>query len=109
MKRAVFVVGLALLGITAGTAQATLRVESSSTGLTVLDKNGFGSTTTISAATQGGNPVYVVLTSSTSLDFIKYDFGPNCSEGSTNTRAVCKRLSGKINLNMAGGSDDVFV
>lgn len=100
---------VALLGVLAAPAQATLRVESSSSGLNVIDKNGFGSTTTISAATQGGDPVYVVLTSSTSLDFIKYDFGPNCSEGSTNTRAVCKRLSGKLNLNMAGGNDTVFV
>ncbi len=52
--------------------------------------------------------MYVVLTDSTSLDFIKFDFGPNCSQGSTNTRAVCKRLSGKLNLNMGGGNDHVF-
>ena len=98
-----------LLGLATAPAQATLRVESSTTGLTVLDKNGFGSNTTISAATVGGDPVYVVLTDSTSLDFIKYDFGPNCSEGSTNTRAICKRLSGKLNLSMAGGNDHLFL
>ncbi len=99
---------LVLFALFAAPAQATLRVESSSAGLNVIDQNGFGSTTTIAAATQGGNPVYVVITDSTSLDFIKYDFGPNCSEGSTNTRAVCKRLSGKLNLSMGGGNDHVF-
>jgi hypothetical protein len=99
---------LFLFGLFAVPAQATLRVESTSTGLNVIDKNGFGSTTTIAAATQGGNPVYVIITDSTSLDFIKYDFGPNCSQGSTNTRAVCKRLSGKLNLSMGGGNDHVF-
>src|SRR4051794_39824965 len=109
MKRAVFVVGVALLGITAAPAQATLRVESSSTGLTVLDKNGFANTLTITAATQGGNPVYLLVTDSFDLDFVKYEFGPNCSAGATGDKAVCKRLSGKINMNMAGGSDDVFV
>src|SRR4051794_9829789 len=109
MKRAVFVVGVALLGITAAPAQATLRVESSSTGLTVLDKNGFANTLTITAATQGGNPVDLLVTDSFDLDFVKYEFGPNCSAGATGDKAVCKRLSGKLNLNMAGGSDDVFV
>src|SRR3954470_17938008 len=109
MKRAVLVLALGLLGIAAAPAQATLRVESSSAGLTVLDKNGFANTLTITAATQGGNPVYLLVTSSFDFDFVKYEFGPNCSAGATGDKAVCKRLSGKINMNMAGGSDDVFV
>src|SRR3954447_9398790 len=100
---------LVLLSIAAGPAQATLRVESSSAGLTVLDKNGFANTLTITGATQGGNPVYLFVTDSFDLDFVKYEFGPNCSAGATGDKAVCKRLSGKLNLNMAGGSDDVFV
>ena len=58
------------LGVTAAPAQATLFVKSDSTGLVVQDKNGFGSTVTITAATQGGNPVYLIEHLSSSLDFI---------------------------------------
>jgi Ca2+-binding RTX toxin-like protein len=64
---------------------------------------------TITAATQGGNPVYLVEHLSSSLDVFKFDFGPNCSEGSVNTKAVCKRLSGKLNLALGGGNDSVHV
>src|SRR3954466_1171789 len=96
---------LAVLCLGAAPAHATLRVESHSTGLIVQDKNGFGSTVTITAATQGGDPVYLIEHLDTSLDFFKFDFGPNCSEGAVNTKAVCKRLSGKLNLAMGGGED----
>ncbi len=47
---------LVLFALGAAPAGATLRVESTSTGPNVIDKNGFGSTTTISAATQGAIP-----------------------------------------------------
>ncbi len=43
------------------------------------------------------------------MTLFKFDFGANCSQGAVNTKAVCKRLSGALNLAMGGGKDLVQV
>src|SRR4051812_12685903 len=99
---------LLLVGLAAGPAQATLLVKSDSTGLLVQDKNDLGDSMRVVSATQGGNPVYVVENNN-AFDVFKFDLGANCSQGSTDSKAVCKRFSGKLNLAMKGGNDEVRV
>ena len=82
---------LAVLCLGAAPADATLHVESSSTGLLAQDKNGFGGTVTISAATLGGNPVYLIQHDSADVDVIKFDIGANCQQGATNNKATAMR------------------
>ena len=96
------------LGLTAAPAQATLLVRSDSTGLTVADQNGLDDTVRVTGGTQNGNPVYVVQNLNAG-DVFKFDRRDNCSAGSTGDTAVCKRFSGKLNLNVASGDDDLRV
>ncbi len=102
------VVLLALAAATAAPAQATLLVRSDSTGLLVQDKNGIGDRVVVSAATQGGNPVYVVINNN-SFDVFKFDRQAGCSQGSTDNRVVCQKISTKLNLAMGSGDDVVNV
>src|SRR5215208_6649161 len=95
-----------LLALVAAPAQATLLVKSDSTGLLIQDKNGIGDRVLVTSGTQGGNPVYVV-TNQNVFDVFKFDRRDNCSQGATDDKVVCKRLSGKLNLAMAGGDDEV--
>src|SRR4051794_23068149 len=94
------------LGLVAAPAQATLLVKSDSTGLLIQDKNGIGDRVLITSGTQGGNPVYVI-TNQNAFDVFKFDRQANCSAGASEDKSVCKRMSGKLNLGMAGGDDEV--
>jgi RTX calcium-binding nonapeptide repeat (4 copies) len=107
VRRLAALTSLVFLGAVAP-ASATLLVKSDSTGLLVQDKNGIGDKVIITSGTQGGNPVYVV-TNNNDFDVFKFDFQANCSQGATSDKAVCKRISGKLNLAMAGGDDKVNV
>jgi Ca2+-binding RTX toxin-like protein len=100
------VAGLLCLG--AAPAQATLFVQSDSTGLLVKDETGNGDELTILSGTRGGDPVYVVQ-STNPFDFFKFRFGANCSQGATGDKAVCNRLSGKLNMDTGFASDFVDV
>ena len=97
---------LLLLVVGAAPAQATLLVRSDTGGLLVQDKNGLGDRVNISSGTQGGNPVYVI-TNANPFDVFKFDRQANCSAGATDETAVCKKVSGRINLAMVGGDDVV--
>jgi Ca2+-binding RTX toxin-like protein len=110
-RRLALPAALALLGIAAAPAQATLEVSSNATdGLIVLDKSGaivFGDRVTISTSTSGGEPVYLV-TSTNPADLFKFDFKLGCAAHPTAAdTAICVRLRGKLNLRMEGGNDNV--
>jgi len=97
---------LALFGVGAPSAHATLEVSSNSTdGLIVVDKHGLPDRVLIQASVSQGDPVYFV-TSSSPIDLFKFDFKQGCSPHDGNT-AVCQKLRGKINVAMAGGNDDL--
>src|SRR4051812_34328586 len=99
---------LLLLCLAAAPAHATLLVKSDSTGLLIQDKNGIGDRVVVTSGTQGGNPVYVV-TNQNSFDVFKFDRQAGCSAGATDDKSVCRRFSGKLNLGMAGGDDEITV
>ncbi len=97
-----------LLCLGAAPAQATLLVQSGSSGLIVQDKNGLGDRVNVLAATLGGNPVFVVENNN-AFDVFKFDRRAGCNPGSTSNRVVCAYNNGKLNLGMAGGDDQVRV
>ena len=97
---------LLLLGLGAVPAQATLRVTSGSSGLRVFDKNGLSDTVLVSAATLGGDPVFVV-TNQNAFDVFKFDRGAGCNPGSSSDKVVCSYGNGRIDMDMGDGSDFV--
>jgi hypothetical protein len=103
MKRAVLVVALALLGIAAAPAQATLLVKSTTTdGLFVQDKNGLNDIVTIS----GFGATAYRIDNTNSTDFFDFDFQAGCSDGG-NRRATCNRFGPKMEIQLLGGDDSL--
>ena len=97
---------LGVLTLVAGPAQATLRVSSGSSGLRVSDNNGLSDQLVISAATLGGNPVFVVINNN-AFDVFKFDRQAGCNPGSSSERVVCSYGNGDIRLTMGDGNDQV--
>ncbi len=95
---------LGLLCLGAAPAQATLRVTSGSSGLRVSDKNGLDDRVVVSAATLGGNPVFVVANNNP-LDIFKFDRQAGCNPGSSDNKVVCSYGNGRIDLDMRDGDD----
>jgi Ca2+-binding RTX toxin-like protein len=109
MRLAVALAALALGLVSAAPAHATLLVRSDSTGLLVQDKNDLGDRVVISATvSSGGSPRYLV-TNNNAFDIFKFDRQAGCSAGDSDNQVVCSRASGKLNLAMAGGDDEVRV
>src|SRR4051794_3250818 len=107
IRRLALPIAVALLGVGAAPAHATLEVSSNSTdGLIVKDKNGISDLVSITSGTSQGDPVYFI-TSTNPTDVFKYDLKQGCSQGSSGQKAVCQRLRSKINLAMGGGDDIV--
>ena len=95
---------LGVIALGAVPAQATLRVSSGSSGLRVSDNNGLSDRLVISAATLGGNPVFVVINNN-AFDVFKFDRQAGCNPGSSGERVVCSYGNGDIRLTMRDGND----
>jgi RTX calcium-binding nonapeptide repeat (4 copies) len=92
---------LVLLGTAAAPAEATLRVSSGAGGLVVTDLNDLSDDVSVTAATLGGQPVFLVQNKNL-LDIFKFQHRPGCSVGATDDKSVCVRGNGKVTMNMAG-------
>ena len=97
-----------LLCLAEAPAQATLLVRSDSTGLLVQDKNDLSDRVVVSAGIRNGNPAYVV-TNNNSFDVFKFDRQAGCFPGDADNQVLCTRASGKLNLSLLGGGDEVKV
>jgi hypothetical protein len=104
MRATVALVAVALLGIAAAPAEATLLVKSDGTdGLVVMDKNGLNDVASMTQATVGGAPGYLIRNFNFT-DFFDFDFQSGCSDGG-DRKALCKRFISKMNIALAGGND----
>src|SRR4051794_38258578 len=81
-RRLVLPLALVLAVLSAAPCEATLKVKADSTGLLVEDKNNLDDNFSVEAATQGGNPVFLV-TNRNAFDVFKFDRQGGCSQGAT--------------------------
>jgi hypothetical protein len=107
-RRVALLVLLVLLGLNAPTAQAALLVNSDSTGLVVQSGGASPENFTVFTAPPGGNPDYVVENNNP-VGTPKFNFRENCTQGSSDNRAVCTRLSGRLTLRVFDLDDQVRV
>src|SRR3954471_1681953 len=105
-RRLVLPLALVLAVLSAAPCEATLKVKADSTGLLVEDKNNLDDNFSVEAATQGGNPVFLV-TNRNAFDVFKFDRQGGCSQGATSDKVVCSKGNNTLRVNKHGGNDTV--
>lgn len=116
-SRAVIAAVVSLISVPAfvPTAAATVRVESTSTGgLVVTDKNGTFDDNVAMGLFAGVNGFEWRLAKTSScgtlcVDLKTFEAGPGCRLISGPFPVACERVSGKVNVNLAGGNDRFIV
>jgi hypothetical protein len=103
MKLAVSLTALALLGLAAAPAHATLLVRSDGAGLFIQDKNGIKDNADMFSTTLNGEPAYRIRNLN-DLDVFKFDRRTGCQETNSFT-VTCERNGSTINVLLAGGGD----
>ena len=96
-----------LLLAVAPAAHATLLVRSDGNGLLISDKNGFADETFVRAGAAGEDADYVI--EHRNIEAFAFDRQAGCRDGGISgltVRAFCDRNGSKINVQLAGGSDE---
>jgi RTX calcium-binding nonapeptide repeat (4 copies) len=106
LRRLALPVVLALLGVAATPAHATLFVESHASGLIIRDQHNLSDVVRLYASTHQGSPGYGIRNLNDG-DFFKFARGQGCDSGEdrTNPIATCFRNGPRISVVLLEGSD----